>query len=209
MNSIFRHCVTILLLALLFGTSPTAFAKGNEDNPTVVLIDESGNDVDVKIDPTANDVDAIVSNEVEVKNDSGSALLVDHGAMARIPFAIRLADGIHGQSISQSFTVPAGHIVVIETISTDLIATGNGPRSARVSVMTNDVSVSAFLPLHTQPGLSLEGDPRYVALQLVRLYADPDSSINFFASAESGESIIGTVGISGYLIPDDEPSLAP
>ena len=54
-----------LLAAILPALAP---AKGTEDNPTHVVIEPSG-----------NDVDANVTNEVEVKNDSGSALAVSVG----------------------------------------------------------------------------------------------------------------------------------
>lgn len=184
-----------------------------------VKIDPSQNDVNVgslpavKIDASQNDVNANITNEVEIKNDSGAAILVDTGAMARTPFAVRLSTGPDQagfQAMILKFDVPTDSILVIESISASLRVTGgNGPEFAEVGLYTGGVSHDVHLPIHPQPGIFSNGLPMYVVNQPLRLYADGDSIVTFLAFAEIDESIMGTVSFSGYLVPVGDPSLAP
>lgn len=202
---------TLLSTTLMMGMawSTGGLSKGNDGNPATVIIDEQGNDVDVKIDPTANDVDATITNEVEISNDSGAALLIDTGQPARIPFGADLTDGTFDQLINESFPVPAEAWFVVEMVAADLQTGGNGPRAAFMEIVTGGESLNIPLHIHTQPGLSLSGEPLYTINQSMRLYADPGSNVRFVAVAESGETVIGNVTVSGYLVAVDAVRLAP
>jgi len=214
---------TIILVAvttfMVLPAAPLALAKGGEDKPTVVQIDESGNDVDVnsmpavKIDGSQNDVDANVTNEVEIKNSTGAALAVDTGTAMRIPLSFRSSDFSANNNITQSFTVPEGHIFVIEYITADVgcisLAACDGIFNARLEYTSSGQPARAFMPTH-EMALSPGGASSFVISESVRLYADPDSTVTFFVFAvpDTG-NLTGSVALSGYLLPEDAPSLAP
>jgi hypothetical protein len=196
---------------------PAALAKGSDDKPVVMQIDPNGNDVDVnslpavKIDGSQNEVDATISNEVEIKNHAGAALAVDTGAAVRIPYARRMSASADDNVIDVSLTVPDDHIFVIEYISA-----GFGSHSGdldqlmfiRLDLKTGGFPAGARLPSQFA---SADGDRQYwVANAMLRLYADPGSTVSFHAAARPTDSLISAlVFLSGYLIPLDEPSLSP
>ncbi|MGD8682008.1 MAG: hypothetical protein PVJ33_16690 [Lysobacterales bacterium] len=216
--------VTIVILGL--AGVPDAFAKGTSDNPTTVQIDEQANtvkidpdnnDVDVnalpavKIDASQNDVDAVVTNEVEIKNDSGAALAVDTGAAVRLPYAQHVYSPGSDNSVIEHFSVPEGQIFVIEQISASFhcIFGCDGIWSSRITLTTGGSPMEQYLaPVELA---RFNGtDNSFAVSQSVRLYADAGSTVTLLTfSMPDTSSMSGTAYFSGYLIPEDEFSLAP
>lgn len=198
-------------------------AKGGEDKPVVVEIDEAANtvkidsannDVDVgslpavKIDGSQNDVDANVTNEVEIKNATGAAIAVDTGIAPRMPFAVRHVEAEFDSIILYSFEVPAGQLLVIEAVSAGLRSNGDGPSAFEMTLTTGGTSHEVAFGVHAQPGMD-DSYANYSVNQAGRWYADPGTLVSLIAAAGSPENMIGEFSLSGYLVPMDEPSLAP
>ncbi|NND45660.1 MAG: hypothetical protein HKN58_10075 [Xanthomonadales bacterium] len=205
----------VTTLALL--SAPGAWAKGGEDKPTHVLIDPAGNDVDVvtmpalKIDGSQNEVDANITNEVEIKNDSGGALRVDTGAATRIPYAVMKSAFGSDHVIIENFNVPEGYVFVIEYVNTHMRCTSgcDGISSARITLETGGAPFEAFLPVQAFAS-SASGTENFLISESLRLYADPENTVSILLFAEPDTArLTGGVGVSGYLLPVDEAVLSP
>jgi hypothetical protein len=106
-----------------------------------------------------------------------------------------------GATGSPSVSVPAGSHLVVETLSLQLDVTPPGSKlEAFVNYICGGVSVTLFVPLTFAYAQSSNGYDFYVALQAVRLYADPGTTISVTATSPPGSST-GTlfVTVSGYL----------
>ena len=63
MNKLYLGAAALVSLAVLAASSGVAMAKGGEDNPAIVLIDESGNTVKIDQSGNNNNVDANITND--------------------------------------------------------------------------------------------------------------------------------------------------
>ena len=186
----------------------SALAKGTLDDPTVVSISPAGNDVDVS-------GMVGVSGEVEIKNDSGSAVAVDTMRAARTPFAYKYEDSTFTFGVDFSIPVPEGRRLVIEHISGLLV--NQDPdflEEVEILTTTNDQELKEFPTLHETPA-SGDGVYGYAFSEELRLYADAGTNVKYDANygsqvVDSSPGLVTTVvSISGYTVPMDEPSLAP
>jgi hypothetical protein len=94
-----------------------------------------------------------------------------------------------GATGSPSIAVPAGRQLVVETLSLQLDITPPGSQlEAFVNYICGGNNVSLFVPLtfaYTNAG---DGYDFYVALQAVRLYADPGTLISVSGTSPGGGS---------------------
>ncbi|MBB5342313.1 hypothetical protein [Tunturibacter empetritectus] len=105
-----------------------------------------------------------------------------------------------GATGSPSVTVPAGSHLVVETLSLQLDVTPAGSQlEAFVNYICGGVSVSLFVPLTFAYAQSSNGYDFYVALQAVRLYVDPGTSISVTGYSPAGSTGTLFVTVSGYL----------
>jgi hypothetical protein len=107
----------------------------------------------------------------------------------------------YGETGSPSIAVPAGQHLVVETLSLQVDVFPSGSKiEAFINYLCAGKAVTLFVPLtyaYTQPG---NGFDFYVALQSVRLYADPGTSISVTATSPGGSPGTLFVTASGYLI---------
>ena len=106
-----------------------------------------------------------------------------------------------GSTGSPSVAVPAGSHLVVETLSLQMDVTPPGSKlEAFVNYICGGVGVTLFVPLNFAYAQSSNGYDFYVALQAVRLYADPGTTISVTATSPPGSST-GTlfITVSGYL----------
>jgi hypothetical protein len=106
-----------------------------------------------------------------------------------------------GATGSPSVAVPAGSHLVVETLSLQLDVTPPGSQlEALVNYICGGVSVSLFVPLTFAYAQSSTGYDFYVALQAVRLYVDPGTSISVTGYSPAGSTGTLFVTVSGYLV---------
>ena len=102
---------------------------------------------------------------------------------------------------SPAIAVPAGKHLVVETLSVQLDVSPSGTKiEAFVNYTCAGKTVTLFVPVtfaYTDPGT---GFGFYVAMQAVRLYADPGTSISVTATSPGGNTGTLFVTASGYLI---------
>ncbi|WP_433974402.1 hypothetical protein [Tunturiibacter lichenicola] len=107
----------------------------------------------------------------------------------------------YGETGSPAIAVPAGKHLVVETLSLQLDVTPPGTKlEAFVNYTCGGRNVSLFVPLtyaYTEPSTSFDF---YVALQAVRLYADPGTTISVSGASPGGSTGTLFVTVSGYLI---------
>ena len=107
----------------------------------------------------------------------------------------------YGETGSPSIAVPAGKHLVVETLSVQVDVSPSGSKiEAFVNYTCAGKAVTLFVPLtyaYTQPS---NGFDFYVAMQAVRLYADPGTSISVTATSPGGSTGTLFVTASGYLI---------
>jgi hypothetical protein len=100
-----------------------------------------------------------------------------------------------------SIAVPAGKHLVVETISVQVDVTPPATKiAAFVDYTCGGISVTLFVPLtytYTDPGTHYDF---YVALQAVRLYADPGTSLTVKTYSPGGSSGTLFLTVSGYLV---------
>ena len=100
-----------------------------------------------------------------------------------------------------SVLVPAGKHLVVETISVQVDVTPPGSKiEAFVGYTCAGNSVTLFVPLsyaYTEPSTNYDF---YVALQAVRMYADPGTSLTLTTYSPSGSSGTLFLTVSGYLV---------
>ena len=106
-----------------------------------------------------------------------------------------------GETGSPSITVPAGKHLIVETLSVQVDVTPSGSRiEAFLNYTSAGNTVTLFVPLtyaFTQPSNNFDF---YVALQSVRLYADPGTTITVTATSPGGSTGTMFVTASGYLV---------
>jgi hypothetical protein len=106
-----------------------------------------------------------------------------------------------GATGSPSVAMSAGRHLVVETLSLQLDVTPRGSQlEAFVNYTCGGNNVSLFVPLtfaYADPGT---GYDFYVALQGVRLYADPGTLITVTGNSPGGSTGTLFVTVSGYLI---------
>lgn len=114
-----------------------------------------------------------------------------------VPFAVTGSGGF-GQPTS--ITVPAGHHLIVETLSINVDVNPTGSQiQALVNYTSGGNSVSLFVPLtfsFTQPS---NGFDTYVATQAVRLYADPGTTVTLGTFTPAGSVGTTFLTLSGYL----------
>jgi len=101
-----------------------------------------------------------------------------------------------------SITVPAGRHLIIETLSLQVDVNPSGSNiEAFVTYTSAGKSVTLFVPLTFTSTNTSNGFDTYVAMQAVRLYADPGTSVILSTSSPNGASAGTTfLTVSGYLI---------
>jgi len=108
---------------------------------------------------------------------------------------------IFGETGSPAITVPAGRHLVVETISVQVDVTPPGTKiEAFVNYICAGNNVTLFVPLtyaYTEPGTQFDF---HVAMQAVRLYADPGTALTVTAHAPGGSPGTLFLTVSGYLI---------
>jgi hypothetical protein len=112
---------------------------------------------------------------------------------------------LYTQSSSGSITtVPAGHELVIETVSSETgLATGIKPVTLGLSTeLGGNTFGSISVPTFTGHLTSPAALDQYASSQQLRLYADPGTSLTWgvFTNGDPGSNSAGIVVISGYLV---------
>jgi hypothetical protein len=106
-----------------------------------------------------------------------------------------------GETGSPSIAVPAGKHLVVETLSVQVDVSPPGTKiEAFVTYICAGKTVTLFVPLtytYTEPGTTFDF---YVAMQAVRLYVDPGTSITVTTASPGGNHGTLFVTTSGYLI---------
>jgi hypothetical protein len=106
-----------------------------------------------------------------------------------------------GETGSPSIAVPAGKHLVVETLSVQVDVSPPGTKiEAFVTYICAGKTVTLFVPLtyaYTEPGTTFDF---YVAMQAVRLYVDPGTSIIVTTASPGGNHGTLFVTASGYLI---------
>ena len=83
MNKLFLGAAALVSLFVLATPSSEVMAKGGEDNPAIVLLDENGNTVKIDQSGSNNNVDA------NITNDSSNPIPVTiQGNSVKIPFSV-------------------------------------------------------------------------------------------------------------------------
>ena len=106
-----------------------------------------------------------------------------------------------GETGSPGITVPAKRHLVVETLSVQVDVTPPGTKvEAFVNYTCGGNKVQLFVPLtyaYTEPSTNYDF---HVAMQAVRLYVDPGTSIYVEAYAPAGSPGTLFLTVSGYLI---------
>ena len=134
---------------------------------------------------------------VIVKNTTKTTIPVN--IVADQPFQVRL-----DRSTGDSFTVPSGKRLVIESVSGSF----NGDQGARLLSVSLQTTVSGTLADHFfVPTFMAENNgggliTDYLGFsQETRLYADAGTTVTLIISQTNGKNINGwDVGVSGYLV---------
>jgi hypothetical protein len=112
-----------------------------------------------------------------------------------------LPDEIFGETGSPAIAVPAGKHLVVETVSVQVDVTPPGTKiEAFINYTCAGNNVLLFVPLtyaYTEPSTRFDF---HVALQAVRLYADPGTSLFVTAYSPGGSPGTLFLTVSGYLI---------
>jgi len=105
-----------------------------------------------------------------------------------------------GETGSPQITVPAGRHLVVETLSLQVDVSPSGSKmEAFVNYVCAGKTVTLFVPLtyaYTDLGTGFDF---YVAMQAIRLYADPGTSVSVTATSP-GQTGTLFLTASGYLI---------
>jgi hypothetical protein len=105
-----------------------------------------------------------------------------------------------GETGSPGITVPAGTHLIVETLSVQVDVSPSGSKiEAFVNYTCAGKNVQLFVPLtfaYTEPS---NGYDFYVAMQAVRLYADPSTSVAVTAYSPGSPGTL-FLTVSGYLI---------
>jgi len=106
-----------------------------------------------------------------------------------------------GETSSPSITVPTGKHLVVETVSVQVDVTPLGSQmEAFVNYTCGGKSVSLFVPLTFAYGQTSNQYDTYVALQAVRLYVDPGTTVTVTTFTPTGSTGTLFLTLSGYLI---------
>ena len=106
-----------------------------------------------------------------------------------------------GETSSPSITVPTGKHLVVETVSVQVDVTPLGRQmEAFVNYTCGGKSVSLFVPLTFAYGQTSNQYDTYVALQAVRLYVDPGTTVTVTTFTPTGSTGTLFLTLSGYLI---------
>lgn len=189
MKKLYLGAAALVSLAILATSSSVAMAKGGEDNPAVVIIDQSG---------SSNDVDA------NITNDSSNPVPVNVVNTEIEPYQDNKADvGNFTNSITILYDIPEGKRLVVQHVSLDIsIPTGQ--------VIIKPVIVCGQQVLHTLVpfllGAESNSNDRYVASQQLTCYHDASQGaleIRVNRNFTDSDTFSVTSGVSGILV--DEP----
>ena len=148
---------------------------------------------------TADFKDVTVTNEptVHARQSGAWDVSVDR---TRVPFhhSVNFNVSESNSSAFAEFVTPAGHLLVIEQVSArGSWIVGNTPLRFFILETRTGGSVSG----HLIPAV-FNGSFDFTASQQVRVYADANSLVRFWASRPSGAGVMNTAAeISGYLVP--------
>jgi len=115
------------------------------------------------------------------------------------PFAHSVNVGFSSNPFIDSILVPAGQRLVIETVSADAVLGSGEAVDFTIVAITNGVAVVYFLPVAFSGNFF--GADRYSGTQAVRIYADPNSTVQL--RAQKNNSSLpggGTFSISGHFV---------
>lgn len=159
---------------------------------------------------------------VTVNNDASNPVPVTvapAATFAREPFFISLFRAHVGLEVD--LTVPPDKIFVIESIVAEGLIGGGLDRS-RLMLWTRPVGEQAlsgptvqYVPIvferAGQPTTDLAGvtTVRAIASLTTRLYAGPSHELSFAAPQAAPGLVEASIGVSGYFIPANSPTLAP
>jgi len=111
------------------------------------------------------------------------------------PFSMTVGSGVPPTTI----TVPSGKHLEIETISIQADVTSGRGLEAFVDYTTGGNAATLFVPL-TFAQTEGSGYDVYVAMQNVRLTADPGSTVKLEPNSVSGSTGTSFLTVSGYLV---------
>jgi hypothetical protein len=217
-----------LILAALIVIPSGSLAKGDEDKPLVVEIATSGNDVDATIVNEVAVKNGTQDLTVQVGNTTGEAIPVDVMRGSRIPtYAQDQVQALNNNVAQITFNVPSGKILVIEQVSglvdydvieesvilSDLLVAGQLTNSPAVVPFDGRFAQWRMRPAVTERCINYDQDDcitkRLVFKESVRYYSDDSGPVIFTVRFRGETNIFSGFGVSGYLIPDDEPTLSP
>lgn len=184
----------------LLAVANAGFAKGGEENPTIVT----------------GVVDAYIKDTVDVfvTNDAINPVPVTSVSYPREPWAVTqdilILDGSQFTNGNLG-TVPAGKILVIENYTLRAVANKSRLREAWIKIKTNGITILRENMVKDSIPVSEGNANIYYDDRQARFYCDEMTDI-IFSPVRDGdltENISVRVSMSGYLVPVNSPSLAP
>ncbi len=127
---------------------------------------------------------------------------VDNPARHRFQHA-GICEATDVANCSTTFTVPSGKLLVIETVTAGVSVPPGDKATAHIATDQDGIGLFHDLPLQLVATDFLgSGFDMFQGIQLIRLYADPGTTVTFEAF-RAGSAAGGTIGhftISGYLV---------
>lgn len=158
-----------MCVVLGMGVGPLAHAKGGEEKPVLVNIDQSARE---------------------------AFLFTDGGDSASGPF------------IESHFEVPPGKRLVMEFVSARISAAAGTELVNFQIQLTRPGFTAPIYPQVQDRGFEPPANAEFIVSQPMKVYVDGGTQVWIYAQVEGGPSFANFT-VSGYLIPMDEPSLAP
>ena len=219
-----KKLFVIALVIFLLGLSMNAYAGATKDVNVV-----NTPDVNVVNQPTVNSAQSglwgvnitndtsnpiPVDGVVEIVNPDPIPVITDN--FPREPFfksgSVSISDGSYGD-LSVIFLgddIPAGNILVVESFSWKSLMRGTDIVTEMTIQILPEFGTSRFLYPHITQFRSDGQFNRSQNYQLMRLYLQSGTALRVRANRNGNVGDAGvSVTVTGYLIPDDSPSLAP
>ena len=208
MNKLSLGAAALVSLAVLATSSGVAMAKGGEDNPAIVLIDESGNTVKIDQSGSNNNVDANITND-----SSNPVPVTVQGNFVEIPFSTKGSCTI----VDSTFTcaIQFTDLVIPPEANTLEIRYINGSFQSETNVFVSE-------RVRFRISHRFQGDPKSTRMPIIltepfdpgnsQHEADYHESVLLFHNASDNlaavcsrsddidQSISCTINMSGYMI---------
>ena len=190
MNKLYLGTAALVSLVALAMSSSVAMAKGGDDNPAVVSIDQTG---------SSNDVDA------NITNDSSNPVPVNVVNTEFEPYQNSEVDtGNFTKSMTHLYNIPEGKRLVVQHVSLDISIPTDQVIIKPVIVCEKQVDETA---VHTLVpfllGAESNVNDRYVASQQLTCYHDASQGpleIRINRNRNDVGSFSVTSGVSGVLV---------